>query len=107
MYNNSMPCKFVIPSLDPLIQPRLSKLEISTLFSRSVIHLPRVELPPPVAILYLVTAMSLYPLTDDRESIVGNVLLVLTLSFHMWKSQVEIKHYSYQFLTTFLMFMCL
>ena len=42
-------------------------------------------------------------LTNDPQV---NSIDHITLE-HMWQSQVEIKHYSYQFLATFLVFMCL
>ena len=45
-----------LPSLDPLIHPLFSKLESSTVFSRSVIHFMREEPPPAVAMCSSYTA---------------------------------------------------
>ena len=46
---SSLTSQKTLPSLDPLTQPLFSKLESSTVFSRSVIHFMREEPPPAVA----------------------------------------------------------
>ena len=56
----------------------------------------------------MVSVMKLEKAPEETYADIGGLdQQIQEIKVHVWQSQVEIKHYSYQVLTTFFKFMCL